>query len=163
MDSDIARRAKLRAIHLLEYMDRTEKNMRGKLQQGNYPLEVIDETIEYLKYHGYIDDKRYASRYLALRLNGKGHRRLFMELQQKGVDMSLIQEAWEELCQDEDTDERAAIRELVDKKIGERTMLPRKEYQRLVNYLARRGFSWEDISAVLEEKGIQVELRDWGE
>ncbi len=156
MDSDILRRAKLRAVHLLEYMDRTEKDMRRKLQQGDYPPEVIDETIEYLKSYGYIDDKRYAGRYLSLRLEGKGRRRLFMELQQKGVDPSLAQEAWEELCQDEDADERAAIRKLIMKKVGEQTRLPQKEYRRLVNYLARRGFSWEDISAVLQEEEIEI-------
>lgn len=157
MDSDILRRAKLRAIHLLEYRDRTEKDMRRKLQQGDYPLEVIDKTIEYLKSYGYIDDKRYAGRYLSMRLGGKGRRRLFMELQQKGVDPSLAQEAWMEICQEEDINERAAIRELIEKKVGERTRLPRKEYQRLLNYLARRGFSWEDISAELEENGIEPE------
>lgn len=156
MDSDIVKMAKLRAVHLLEYMDRTERDMRRKLQQGNYPPEVIDETIEYLKYYGYIDDKRYASRYLSLRLGGKGHRRLFMELRQKGVSMSLVQEAWDELCRDEDTDERVSIRKIIEKKVGEQTRLPRKEYQRLLNYLARRGFSWEDVSAVLQEKGIEM-------
>ena len=155
MEEDIVKRAKLRAVHLLEYMDRTEKNMREKLQQGNYPPEVIDETISYLKYYGYIDDKRYAERYLSVRLEKKGHRRLFLELQQKGVSSSLIQEAWEELRQDEEADERASIRKLVEKKIGERTALPQKEDQRLVNYLARRGFSWEDISSVLQEKEIR--------
>ncbi len=157
MDSDILRRAKLRAIHLLEYRDRTEKDMRRKLQQGDYPPEVIDKTIEYLKSYGYIDDKRYAGRYLSMRLGGKGRRRLFMELQQKGVDPSLAQEAWMEICQEEDINERAAIRRLIEKKVGERTRLPRKEHQRLLNYLARRGFSWEDISAELEENGIEPE------
>lgn len=157
MDSDILRRAKLRAIHLLEYRDRTEKDMRRKLQQGDYPPEVIDKTIEYLKSYGYIDDKRYAGRYLSMRLGGKGRRRLFMELQQKGVDPSLAQEVWMEICQEEDINERAAIRRLIEKKVGERTRLPRKEYQRLLNYLARRGFSWEDISAELEENGIEPE------
>lgn len=157
MDSDILRRAKLRAIHLLEYRDRTEKDMRRKLQQGDYPPEVIDKTIEYLKSYGYIDDKRYAGRYLSMRLGGKGRRRLFMELQQKGVDPSLAQEAWMEICQEEDINERATIRRLIEKKVGERTRLPRKEYQRLLNYLARRGFSWEDISAELEENGIEPE------
>lgn len=159
MDADILKRAKLRAVHLLEYMDRTEKDMRRKLQQGDYPPEIIDKTIEYLKGYGYIDDKRYAKRYLSLRLKGKGHRRLFMELQQKGVEPSLSQEAWEELCQEEETDERAVIRKLTEKKIGERTRLPRKEYQRLLNYLARRGFTWGDISAVFQEKGIQMSPR----
>ena len=60
MSFDIARKAKLRAVHLLEYRDRTEKDMRRKLQQGGYPAEIIEETMEYLRAYGYIDDKRYA-------------------------------------------------------------------------------------------------------
>ena len=61
-DKSIAEKAKHRALHLLEYMDRTEKNMRMKLAQGGYPQDVIDETIDFLKSYGYIDDQKYAYR-----------------------------------------------------------------------------------------------------
>ena len=158
MDFDIAGKAKLRAVHLLEYRDRTEKDMRRKLQQGGYPENVIEETIEYLKSYGYIDDKRYAVRYFNSRLEQKGRRRLFQELQQKGVQASVIQEAWEELCLDGEAheNEKEQIDKLVEKKIGEQKDLSPKEYQRLAGFLARRGFSWEDISSVFQEKGIHA-------
>ncbi len=159
MDPNVVRKAKLRALHLLEYMDRTEKGLRKKLEK-DYPPEAIDETIRYLGSYGYIDDKRYAENYLRTRLNGKGHRRLFQELYQKGVPSALVQEAWEELCMEESVeegpDERASIRKLITKKIGDQTELSRREYQRLMAFLARRGFSWEDISAEFEEKGIKM-------
>lgn len=160
MSFDIARKAKLRAIHLLEYRDRTEKDMRRKLRQDGYPAEVIEETMEYLRSYGYIDDKRYASRYFSSRLEQKGRRRLFQELQQKGVPASVIQEAWEELCLDGEAheDEKEQIGRLAEKKTGGRRELSPKEYQRLTGFLARRGFSWEDISFVFQEKGIHAVL-----
>ena len=49
MDPDVLRKAKLRALHLLEYMDRTEKGLRQKLEQSGYPTEVVDEAIRYVK------------------------------------------------------------------------------------------------------------------
>ena len=57
---------------------------------------------------------------------------------------------------EEGPDERASIRKLITKKIGDQTELSRREYQRLMAFLARRGFSWEDISAEFEEKGIKM-------
>ncbi len=158
MSFDIAGKARLRAVHLLEYRDRTEKEMRRKLQQGGYPAEVIEETMEYLRSYGYIDDKRYAARYLGSRLEQKGRRRLFQELQQKGITASVIQEAWEELCLDGEAheDEKEQIGRLAERKTGRRKNLSPKEYQRLTGFLARRGFSWEDISCVFQEKGIHM-------
>lgn len=160
MSFDIARKAKLRAVHLLEYRDRTEKDMRRKLQQGGYPTEIIEETMEYLRAYGYIDDKRYAGRYLSSRLEQKGRRRLFQELQQKGIPASVIEEAWEELCLDGEAceDEKGQIGRLAEKKTRGRKELSPKEYQRLTGFLARRGFSWEDISSVFQEKGIHAVL-----
>lgn len=157
MDPDVLRKAKLRALHLLEYMDRTEKGLRQKLEQDGYPTEVVDEAIRYVKSYGYIDDRRYADNYLRTRSSGKGRRRLFQELYQKGVPSALVQEAWEELCVEGEPDERASIREMVEKKVGEQTVFSRREYQRLTNYLARRGFSWGDILAVYQDMGIEMD------
>ena len=124
MSFDVARKAKLRAVHLLEYRDRTEKDMRRKLQQGGYPAEIIEETMEYLRAYGYIDDKRYAGRYLSSRLEQKGRRRLFQELQQKGIPACVIEEAWEELCLDGEVceDEKEQIGRLTE---NERNCLPK--------------------------------------
>ena len=54
----IQKRARLRAMHLLEAMDRTEEGLREKLRQGLYPAEAVEEAIEYVNSFGYIDDYR---------------------------------------------------------------------------------------------------------
>ncbi len=155
MDLDVLEKAKMRALRLLEYMDRTEKGLRKKLEQ-TYPPDVVDETIRYVRSYGYIDDKRYANHYLRLHLEEKGHRRLFQELYQKGVPSALVQEAWEEFCMEEEPDEKSSIERLIEKKIGDQTRLTRKEYQRLTDHLARRGYPWEDISSVYQDRGIEM-------
>ena len=56
----ILKRAKLRALHLLEDMDRTEAALREKLRQGMYSADAVDKAVEYVKSFGYLNDARYA-------------------------------------------------------------------------------------------------------
>ena len=42
-------RAKKKALHLLERMDRTEQQLRTKLTEGGYPSEIVEQTLEYVK------------------------------------------------------------------------------------------------------------------
>ena len=45
----VLKRAKLRAMHLLADMDRTEAALREKLKQGCYTQEMIDRAVDYVK------------------------------------------------------------------------------------------------------------------
>ena len=54
----VLKRAKLRAMHLLADMDRTEAALREKLKQGCYTQEMIDRAVDYVKSFGYLDDAR---------------------------------------------------------------------------------------------------------
>ena len=56
----IGKRAKKRAMHLLEKMDRTEQELRRKLLESEYPEDLTEEAIAYVKSFHYIDDARYA-------------------------------------------------------------------------------------------------------
>lgn len=145
----------LRAMHLLERMDRTEQGLRDKLTAGQYPRDMIECAMDYVKSYGYIDDNRYSRNYIRYRLDSKSRRQLFQELLRKGVDAQTITEAWEEIAQEEQPDEKHLIRKLVQKKCQGKTQLTDKEYRRLQGYLGRRGFSWEDISTVLRQENIE--------
>ena len=57
-------RAKKRALYLLTDQDRTEKQLREKLEKTGYSGQVIEETIEYARSLGYTDALRYAVRYI---------------------------------------------------------------------------------------------------
>ena len=41
----IFKRAKLKAMHLLERMNRTESNLRQKLKQGLYPEDALNKLL----------------------------------------------------------------------------------------------------------------------
>ena len=48
----VFKRAKLRAMYLLEDMDRTEAGLREKLRQGLYPEDAAEEAIQNVKSFG---------------------------------------------------------------------------------------------------------------
>ena len=82
----IGKRAKRRAMHLLEKMDRTEQALRNKLLEGEYPEDLVEDAIAYVKRFHYVDDARYADCYVRSRGASKSRSKLLAELQQKGVD-----------------------------------------------------------------------------
>ena len=61
----IGKRAKKRAMHLLEKMDRTEQQLRKKLLESEYPEDLAEEAIAYVKRFHYVDDARYADSYVS--------------------------------------------------------------------------------------------------
>lgn len=145
----LTKRAKLRAMHLLESMDRTRAELERKLQAGEYPREAVEEALAYVESFGYLDDRRYARHYVECKKEGRGKARLKMELAQKGVDRSIIEEVLEEAELD---DCRDTIRELVRKRRRGSGPMDNRERQRIYGYLMRKGFSSSDILSVLKEK-----------
>lgn len=145
----LTKRAKLRAMHLLESMDRTRADLEKKLQSSEYPREAVDEALTYVESFGYLNDKRYAMHYVECKKEGRGKARLRMELAQKGVDRSIIEEVLDEAELD---DCRDTIRELVRKRRRGDGPMDDRERQRIYGYLMRKGFSSSDILSVLKEK-----------
>lgn len=144
----LIKRARRRAMHLLERMDRTENQLRMKLRQGYYPEDVIEDAIGYVKSYHYLDDLRYAQNYV-LRCKGQKSRRMIqMELQGKGVSKQWVQQALEEGYQQEDEQEQ--ILRWVRKKNYSSQTADIKEKHRIYQFLMRKGFCPDDILHVLD-------------
>lgn len=110
----LLKRAKLRAMHLLEDMDRTESALREKLRQGLYPSDVTEAAIEYVKSFGYLDDVRYAENFVRSRQNVKSKKEIGTALLQKGISSEIAKRAME-ICYEE-MGEEEAIRKILRKK-----------------------------------------------
>ena len=145
----LTKRAKLRVLHLLEQGDRTKKDLEEKLLKNGYPPEAAEAALAYVESFHYIDDKRYALSYIQNQSGRKGRARIQMELRRKGVPQEYIDQAFQEM--EEETDTEAVIRELVQKKRRGQGPMDEKEKQRLYGFLLRRGFSTSDILSVLRE------------
>lgn len=144
----LIKRARRRALHLLERMDRTESQLRIKLTQGYYPEDVVEDAIGYVKGYHYLDDLRYAQNYVGCQKERKSRRRIQTELLGKGVAMELVQQAIEEEFQQEN--EQELISKWVEKKGYSTEKADLKEKQRMYQFLLRKGFHSDDILHVLE-------------
>ena len=138
----VGKRAKKRALHLLEKMDRTEKNLKDKLLQNGYPNKLAEEAVAYVKSYHYVDDLRYAKNYIRCYQTKKSACKLKMDLLAKGVAKDTIQKAMEEEFQ---TSEIEMIHNILEKKgYFLKEPLP-AEQRRMYQFLLRRGYRSTDI------------------
>ena len=144
----VLKRAKLRAMHLLNDMDRTESQLRTKLLNGDYPADIVDEAIAYVKSFGYINDESYIRRFIESRKNSKRKKEIYALLMKKGVDMEQVQEILSEYYSAEDS--LNAIRDLLRKKRYDPKSATDQETRKIYGYLARKGFGYEDIRQVIQ-------------
>ena len=145
----LKKRAILRAMHILERTDKTEAQLRKKLEESEYPKEAVESAIAYVTSYGYLDDRRYAKHYIEWKKQGKGKARLKMELAQKGISREIIEEVLESTDFGET---REMIRQIILKKRKTNIPMNEKEKQRLYGFLMRKGFSSSDILAVMREE-----------
>ena len=143
----LLKRVKKRALYLLEKMDRTEQGLRKKLSEQEYPSDLIDAAIAYVKSFHYIDDKRYAGAYVRCRAEKKSKGKLRMELIHKGIPKSIADEVLEEELSGRD--EEGLITELLRKRNYDSDHATIQEKRRMYGYLLRRGFGSNDICKAL--------------
>lgn len=143
----VGMRAKKRAMHLLERMDRTESQLSEKLRQNGYPDICIEEAIAYVKSYHYIDDTRYAENYVRFHQQKKSRQRLKMDLYAKGIDKAIIEDVLEKTFS---SDEQEKIRRLLEKRHFDYGRSDRKEQQKTYQFLMRRGFRSSDVLQVMK-------------
>ena len=143
----LVKRAKLRAMHLLNAMPRTEQQLREKLAQNEYPEDVIEAAVSYVKSFGYINDEAYIRNFIISKKNSKSKREIVMLLGQKGLRGEIVDNIVEEMYAEES--ELSTIKEIMRKKRWNPSEMEEKEKQKMLAYLMRKGFSYEEIRRAL--------------
>ena len=145
---ELLKQAKLKALRLLTDMDRTEEQLRTKLKQKEYPDEIVEQAIDYVKSFGYVNDANYARRFVESRKGSKSRKELCAALIQKGVCKEYVEEALSSCYGYED--ELQTIRGMLAKKHFSSEHSSAEEKKKLMAYLVRKGFSYESVRKVLE-------------
>lgn len=145
---EVRKSAKLKAMRLLEAMDRTEKGLREKLEQDGYPKDAVERALDYVKSYGYINDSRYAENFIDSRKNSKSRRQIYALLREKGIEEETLEHAFSKCYENED--ETLAIKKLIHKKGIDTTKASKEELGKLYGYLARKGFTYEDIRRAIQ-------------
>lgn len=145
-----------KGIFLISLKDRTKKEVRLKLEEKFWNKDAVLKAIEKLEEFGYLNDLNYAISYIESKTYGKN--RISYNLFQKGIDRSTVEKAY--LTLDEEKEENiddVKLEKLIDKnsrKINSsnsRDEKKLKEEQKLIQYLARQGFSLDKIFKKLKE------------
>ena len=160
-----------RAVGLLALRPMSRKELLDKLcalprpKKGKYPYDKLDDepdsealqnrreallaqaeaVADRLIELGLLNDEEYA-RIVVRHYAGKGYgpRKIRDELYRRGVP----REHWEDALSEMETDERQIDRLARQKLRGAEPT--RENLKRVSDYLARRGYGWEEISAALE-------------
>lgn len=146
----IFKRARLRAMHLLEDMDRTEAGLREKLRQGLYPEDAAEEAVRYVKSFGYLDDSRYAENFVRSRQGGKSRREIQALLLRKGISADKIEAAFEACYSDDEGGEEEAVRKILKKKGFSPEESDEVQTRKIYAYLARKGFRFDTVRQVIQ-------------
>lgn len=145
--------AKEKAFRYLAGRAHSEKELRIKLLRKGFPKAIVDEVISDLKAQKFIDDEMFALSYVRSRLVNKpvGEILLRHELWQKGIHEEIIEKAVQEAYAEKNQLEIA--RELMEKRRAHyKNLEEKKRKKRLGDFLLRRGFTWDLVKEVIDER-----------
>jgi|SRR3990167_8713981 len=144
----------IKAAHFLKYRPRSVKEVRDKLLQKKASIEVIEKILDTLKKQKFLDDEAFTKWWIRQRteFRPKSKRIIQIELLQKGVTKEIIDRFTkeEEATAVSDIDQ---AKKLIESRKRRFAHLDKKERrQKMIEYLARRGFDWDTIRKSVDEK-----------
>lgn len=146
-------RCRERSLYLLEQAPKTESKLREKLtDSGKYDDEIIEETLDFLKKYGYIDDGRFAIQLIKQYAGSKSIREIEQKLYQRGVAKEYIKEAISAFKEDEELSmesEMKAVKAAIRKKCRSVDLLDPDGKRKLYASLMRKGFSYSTVTKAL--------------
>lgn len=143
---DREKRARESTLHYLSFRPRSIAEVRAFLLEKEYEKEIVDSVVDALSETKFLDDHQFATWWTESRIRGEksGPIRVRQELTRKGISKEIIDEAlrrdWKKIARD-------ALRKAAEK-IHERDK--KKRIQKLQSFLARSGFTWEQIRAAVD-------------
>jgi len=134
------------AMNMLARREHSVFELTRKLQQKDFPSEMITEVIEQLVADNLLSDERYAEAYIRMRsARGYGLQRIKMEMQERGVASELISDAIEQ----SEVDWVALALDVRSKKFGEQQPEEFSLRAKQMKFLQYRGFSHAQINAAV--------------
>jgi regulatory protein len=131
---------------MCDYLYKKTRDIRtktGSVKQG-VSTEITSRVYNRLLERGYIDDEAFTRFWVENRNLRKGmsKRKLIAELRAKGVDQAII----DEQLTNSTRSDQGELQKIIAKK---RVRYP--DIQKFMQYLARQGFSYDDITSALAE------------
>jgi regulatory protein len=133
------------ALNLIKYRFRSEEELKKRLIEKGYSIDIVNKVIEKAKKNGLVDDKLFAYLYAydKLTLDKKGPIFIQHKLRELDVDDYLIHEALERVKSEVDLIEIAT-------ELAKFYYEKKRDILKTKDYLYRRGFEPDIINCVIE-------------
>lgn len=145
MDDFPPAQLRLYAMNLLARREYSALELQQKLATKSSDEYSVNQVIEKLKQDGLQSDERFTEAFVRMRLRqGKGKRMVTMELKQKGIAATVIQDLISG-----DNQWRDSLANLIERRFSGQIAKDPKEKAKQLRYLQSRGFTYEQIQAVV--------------
>ncbi|RAO98831.1 RecX family transcriptional regulator [Petrotoga sp. 9PW.55.5.1] len=133
------------ALNLIKYRLRSEEELKKRLIEKGYGIDIVNKVIEKAKKSGLVDDKLFAYLYAydKLTLDKKGPMFIQHKLRELDVDDYLISDALERVKSEVDLIEIAT-------ELAKFYYEKKRDILKTKDYLYRRGFEPDIINCVIE-------------
>lgn len=144
------------AYRLLSYRDRSDKELRERLQRKGFPEEAVHQAMSHLAEKGFINDSALAVSLKRIAEDVKllGKQGVPQFLRQRGLSEEIIKD----ICTDTDHEEITRAQKLADKKLRTMQNYAAEEIRKkLWRFLLRKGYSFDTIMKILKQFKIKEE------
>ncbi len=142
------------ALRLLTRRDRSETELRQKLEQFGFSLAAINNAVKKCQEYNYLDDTRYASeRARSLMRTGRGvGRKILFDLRRRGISDELAQQAV--IDAESEFPPADLLREQLQRRFPgfNYTTADQRERRRAIGFFQRRGFALGDIFDIIKKE-----------
>jgi len=153
--TDIAKKAEYqktldKLIRFAMVRPRSQKEITDYFKRKQVHESLHEKLLEKLIHLELLDDVTFAKWWIDQRIQfkNKSKRVIQIELRQKGIDTNTIDDTFGEIV----IDEEKMAKELLDKKMYKwKNLESRERKQKMSQYLAGKGFSWEVIDSILND------------
>ena len=150
-------KAKQAAVNLLSYRPRSIKEVSNRLVHKGWNKDLADRVTGELVDKGYLNDEEFAAIFARDKAKNKclGPVALKSELIKTGVAQKIIEQTIEAVYSKYPADE--LIQRLMKKRgIDLDVPLVKKEKQRFINLLKRKGFTWDQMESVVRNLRVKT-------
>lgn len=139
------KRARERALYILDDAYKTKNQIIDKLKAGCYPEFIIDKVVGYLVEYDLINDDRYASMYIDFKASSKSKRQIVQDLYLKGLSKETIDSAFE----NNDFSEEDSLKKIIEKRKCRYDLTNQKDIEKFYRYLIGKGYPYHEVKRVL--------------
>lgn len=139
------------AANLLSKKDRTQKEIKDKLLDKGYEIDIVDKVLVKLKEYNFINDELYCEKYIndKIKFSKYGKNKIKANLYAKGVDKDIISQKIVEIDNNLEYERALAI---ANKKLPSLQKYDvMKIKSKLGNHLIGKGFDFDIVNKVIRE------------